>query len=219
MIIQISKKWLILSGIMVLGIIFYACVKDGKIESQYYTFNKKGELIRPSNYRTWIFAGTGCTPKSHDSAAIFPDFQNIYIDPESYTFWKENGYYRNGTIFVKELIRKGDTIAPIGRGFFQGEAYSLSATIKDSVRFPDAPGGWQYFKFTDYKSGVLTASSPMLGGKCISCHSNAQAGYGPFTEFYLPLRDAKGYGKDNPENSDKRKGLMPEMPMHMQEKE
>ncbi|WP_048506802.1 cytochrome P460 family protein [Chryseobacterium angstadtii] len=184
-----------------------------------YTFDEKGELIRPTNYRTWVFAGTGTTPKAHDSTAIFPDFQNIYIDPESYEYWKENGYFREGTIFVKELIRKGDTISPIGKGFYQGEAYSLSATIKDTVRFPNSPGGWEYFKYTDYEKGILTESSPALGGSCISCHSNAKAGYGPFHELYMVLRDAKKAGKNNPENLNTRGGLKPEMPSHMREKE
>lgn len=189
-----------------------------KQQQDYYVFNEQGELLRPQNYRTWIFVGTGATPKSHDSTAAFPDFQNIYIDPESYEFWKENGYYREGTIMVKELIRKGDTIAPIGRGFFQGEAYSLSATIKDTARFKDMPGGWQYFKYADYEKGLLTESSPMLGTKCTGCHSRSQAGLGPFTEYYLVLRDAKSIGKENPENLATRKGLTPKMPEHMREK-
>lgn len=185
----------------------YACNKGDAKEKSYYTFNEKNELVRPKDYRTWVFAGTGTTPKSHDRAALFPDFQNIYIDPESYRFWKENGYYRDGTIFVKELIRKGDTISPIGKGFFQGDAYSVSATIKDSIRFPDAPGGWQYFEY-DTDNGLLAEASPAVGGSCISCHSKAAAGYGAFTELYLPMRDAKGFGKGNPENLNTRKGII-----------
>lgn len=211
------KKLIVSSTIGLSLAALMAC--GGKTGKTYYAFNEAGELIRPTGYRTWVFAGTGTTPESQDSTAIFPDFQNIYIDPESYAFWKENGYYREGTIMVKELIRKGDTVSPIGRGFWQGEAYSLSATVKDTIRFPDAPGGWQYFKYTDYEKGLLTDASPMLGGKCISCHSNTKAGYGPFIELYMPMRDARGYGKDDPENGGRRKGLTPKMPVHMQEKE
>lgn len=195
---------------MILAVILassYACNKAVNKGKYYYTFNEKEELVRPTDYRTWVFAGTGATPKAYDSAAIFPDFQNIYIDPESYRFWKENGYYRDGTIFVKELIRKGDTISPIGKGFFQGDAYSLSATIKDSVRFPKAPGGWQYFDY-DSDNGILPETAPVAGSSCISCHSKSAAGYGVFTEFYLPMRDAKGFGKGNPENVSTRKGFI-----------
>ncbi|MBL7711931.1 MAG: cytochrome P460 family protein [Chitinophagaceae bacterium] len=186
-----------------------ACNGDTGTEHACYAFNKQGALIRPTDYRSWVFAGTGTTPLSHDSTVLFPDFQNIYIDPESYRFWKENGYYREGTILVKELIRKGDTIAPIGKGYWQGEAYSLSATIKDTAHFPHAPGGWEYFKFTDEAQGVLAETSAALGAACISCHRAAKAGFGPFTELYMPLRDARGFGKGNPENSSRRKGLRP----------
>lgn len=200
-----TKKRTALSVIGLCFMTLLSCAdKSGKT---YYSFNENNELLRPKDYRTWVFAGTGTTPKSTDSAAFFPDFQNIYIDPESYAFWKKNAYYREGTIFVKELIRKGDTISPIGKGFFQGDAYSLSATIKDSVRFPEAPGGWEYFKYTNYDKGTLTESSLQLGGACISCHSNTKAGYGPFTEFYMPMREAKGFGDNSPENLNTRKGL------------
>lgn len=216
---KFRKQTIVFLSVVALLSGFYACTESGATGKSYYSFNEKGELNRPMDYRTWVFAGSGTTPKSHDSTAFFPDFQNIYIDPESYQFWKENGYFREGTILVKELIRKGDTISPIGRGFYQGEAYSLSATIKDTARFPDAPGGWQYFKYTDYEKGILTETSPMLGAKCISCHSNAKAGYGPFVELYTVMHDAKGFGKDNPENGNTRPGLMPKMPVHMQEKE
>lgn len=201
---KINKKMLPVLTLAGMLVGLAACYKVDTEEKRYYNFNEKNELLRPTDYRTWVFAGTGTTPKSYDHAAIFPDFQNIYIDPESYRFWKENGYYRNGTIFVKELIHQGDSISPIGKGFFQGEAYSVAAAIKDSIRFPDVPGGWQYFDYFS-KDGVLLGTSPALGGACISCHAKAAAGYGAFTEFYLPLRDAKGFGKGNPENLDTRK--------------
>lgn len=198
-------------------LITLSCNQQSQDTKEYFTFNKDGELLRPQNYRTWVFAGTGTTPLALDSLAAFPDFQNIYIDPVSYNFWKENGYYREGTMFVKELIRKGETTSPIGNGFFQGEAYSLSATIKDTLRFPNAPDGWEYFKYTDYEKGLLTDVSKPLGGSCISCHHQTKAGYGPFTEFYLPLRDAKNYGIDNPENLNTRKGLSAKMSESMRE--
>jgi hypothetical protein len=194
-----------LSASVLMVLIFAkACRQE---EKEYYQFTENGELIRPADYRTWVFVGSAATPKALDSTVVFPDFQNVYMDPEGYQFWKENGYYKEGTIFVKELLRKGDTISPIGRGFYQGAHYSLSATIKDTLRFPDVKGGWQYFKFTNYKQQLLNGTSPALGGKCISCHKASKLGYGPFTEYYPILLDAKNYGKDNPENRATRAGL------------
>lgn len=207
-------------AILVLGAVSAVTSTQAKEQkSGYYKFNQKGELVRPDDYRSWVFAGTGTTPKALDPNVLFPDFQNVYIDPVGYRFWKQNGYFRDGTIFVKELIRKGETNSPVGTGFFQGEAYSLSITVKDSKRYPDAPGGWQYFKFADYEKGVLTKTSAALGGGCIACHASAKAGHGPFVELYMPMRDAKGFGKGSPENLDTRPGLMPKMPEHLRAKE
>ena len=196
-----------------------AATQSKGTESAYFKFNEKGELLRPENYRSWVFAGTGTTPKSQDPNVLFPDFQNVYIDPDGFKFWQEKGYFKDGTILVKELIRQGETDSPVGKGFFQGEAYSFSATVKDSKRFPDAPGNWQYFKLADYEKGVLTKTSAALGGGCIACHAKAKAGNGPFVELYMPMRDAKGFGKGAPENLDTRGGLQPKMPAHLRAKE
>lgn len=101
----------------------------------------------------------------------------------------------------------------------QGSPYALSTTIKDTVRFPEAPGGRQYFNFTDYEKGLLKETSPALGGNSISCHHQVKAGYGPFTELYMILRESKLSGKENPENSNIRKGLIHNTPHILREKE
>lgn len=51
-----------------------------------YEINEKGELLRPKDYRTWFYAGTVTPQKSINQNQLFPDFQNIYIDPISYEF-------------------------------------------------------------------------------------------------------------------------------------
>ena len=183
---------------------------DKGTEISYYTFNEKGDLQRPLDYRTWIFAGTATTPISINPNQLFPDFQNVYIDPVSYEFWKNNGYFREGTIMIKELLHATDqTSLPIGTGFVQGNAYDIAVTIKDTVRFPNVPGGWEYFHFGEDENGDYDDFASNIGKKdgCIACHSQAKAGYGPFPELYAPLRDAKGIGKNNPENLKNRKTL------------
>lgn len=184
-------------------------IDKGK-EVDYYTFNSNGELERPLDYRTWIFAGTATTPSSINPNQLFPDFQNIYIDPVSYEFWKNNGYFREGTVMVKELLHATDQkTLPIGTGFVQGNSYDIAVTIKDTVRFPDVPGGWEYFHFGEDENGNYADFSKKIGKSdgCIACHSQAKAGYGPFPELYAPLRDAKGFGKGNPENLKNKKDL------------
>jgi len=188
------------------------CAQSEKkvIEKSYAMYNEKGELLRPKDYRSWVFAGSATTPKFLDSTALFPDFQNVYIDPVSFEFWKENGYFREGTVMVKELLWATDKrILPIGQGFVQGDAYDVAVTIKETIKYPNVPGGWEYFHFGQNEVGDYPEASGVVGLSlgCVACHSSSEAGYGPFPELYAPLRDAKGFGKGSPENLKNRNSL------------
>jgi len=57
--------------------------------SEFYNFND-GQLERPTGYREWIYVGTPLTPDDmNDGKAAFPEFHNVYIDPESWAHWKK----------------------------------------------------------------------------------------------------------------------------------
>ena len=48
-------------------------------------YDDQGRLIRPTGYREWIYVGTPLTPNElNPPEAPFPEFHNVYIDPESY---------------------------------------------------------------------------------------------------------------------------------------
>jgi len=111
---------------------------------EFYTI-ENGELQRPVGYREWIYVGTPLTPNDmNDGHAAFPEFHNVYIDPQSWAHWKETGEFREGTILIKELVTVGSKAAVSGNGYFQGEFIGLEATIKSSEHFPDEPGNWVY---------------------------------------------------------------------------
>lgn len=177
-------------------------------DDQYAVFNDEGQLLRPENYRSWVFAGSVTTPKSFDENVLFPDFQVIYIDPVSYKYWKKNGEFRDGTILVKEILNQSDvTTSPVGKGFFMGDYRSLSATVKDSKRYPNTHGSWNYFNWTDRSSRTLKDTAAPLGERCALCHINNAPEGGPFYNYFSVLRDSKGVGDTPPENMNTRKGL------------
>lgn len=185
-----------------------ACNSEQANQMQrYYQFDNSGNLIRPTNYREWVFAGSAATPLSHDAHALFPDLQFTYIDPVSYKFWQENGYFRDGTIIVKEIAYVGDTQSSVGKGFYTGQYRSLSASVKDSSKFPNTKDNWNYFNWTNREDKKLNNTAIPLGAQCSGCHqANAPDG----TVFYnllSVLRDSKGVGKNAPENKDTRIGL------------
>ncbi|MEH6580127.1 MAG: cytochrome P460 family protein [Amphritea sp.] len=174
--------------------------------NKYVSFDSKGNLLRPKNYREWIFAGTGTTPKSVHADVLFPDFQNVYIDPVSYQYWKQHGEFPEGTILVKELIHKGLTDSPVGKGFWQGEYHSLSAAVKSKAKFPNTFKNWNYFNWTNKVEGVLNETAAPLGERCSSCHIENAAEGTVFYNYFAVLRDSKGTG-EAPENANTRKGL------------
>jgi len=69
-----------------------------------------GELQRPTGYREWVYVGAPVTPNDMNKGkAAFPEHHNVYIDPESWSHWKETGKFRDGTILVKELVSNGSS--------------------------------------------------------------------------------------------------------------
>jgi hypothetical protein len=182
--------------------------KDMKANMQksYYKLNEKGELIRPTDYRTWVYIGTPVTPNDLNGGhAAFPEMHNVYIDPESYRVYKETGKFRDGTIIVKELVSVGATQAVSGKGYFEGEFLGLEASVKSKKDFPKEPGNWAIFTFSDMKTGILKDSAPVMpADKCVSCHQTSADDDFVFTQYYPILRAAKGFGMKNPENTAKR---------------
>lgn len=55
-----------------------------------------GNLLRPEGYRdSWVFVGTPLTLNDmNDGNAPFPEFHNVYIDPDSYSHFKKPGQFR-----------------------------------------------------------------------------------------------------------------------------
>ena len=165
---------------------------------EYFTIND-GQLERPAGFREWIYVGAPVTPNDmNDGKAPFPEFHNVYIDPESWKHWKDTGKFREGTILIKELISVGSKAAPSGNGYFMGEFIGLEATIKSKRNFPNEPGNWAYFSFStaDHKSLAKT-SKAMPSAACNSCHAASAGDDFVFTQFYPVLRA----GKANPEKA------------------
>jgi hypothetical protein len=157
-------------------------------------FNAQGELIRPADYREWVFVGAPVTPNAlNNGKAAFPEFHNVYIDPASYHQYQKTGTFREGTMLVKELVSVGATKAVSGNGYFEGEFLGLAASVKDSKRFAKEPGGWAFFSFTGEEGKPLKETAKALPtSSCNDCHkANAQEDW-VFTQYYPVLRAARG---------------------------
>jgi len=166
-------------------------------EKGYAKFDNKGELVRPSGYREWIYIGAPLTPNDmNDGKAAFPEFHNVYIDPTSWDHWKKTGEFRNGTVIVKELVSVGGKASSSGKGYFMGDYIGLEAVVKDKKRFQASDKYWGFFRFTtdDHKT-LLKTSKVNKSASCASCHgANAQQDM-IFLQHYPVLRAAKAKGE------------------------
>ena len=179
-----------------LGLFLSAAAMSATAE-EFFTIDN-GELQRPTGYREWVYVGTPVTPNDmNDGKAAFPEHHNVYIDPESWAHWKETGEFRENTILIKELVSVGTKAAVSGNGYFQGDFIGLEATIKSKQHFPDEPGNWAYYSFSnpDLKT-LATEAKPFPAASCNGCHAGAAADDWVFTQYYPVLRSGKGTGDD-----------------------
>jgi hypothetical protein len=154
-------------------------------------YNNDGELIQPKKYREWIFIGTPLTPHDmNNGKAAFPEFHNVYIDPESWEHYKINGEFRDGTVIIKELVSVGTKQSTSGKGYFMGEYLGLEAAIKDSNHNKDEPGNWAYYSFTNHDGGEYKPTAKAQPTQnCNVCHQTAQQDW-VYIQHYPVLRAA-----------------------------
>jgi hypothetical protein len=185
-----------------------------------FSIDDEGQLARPQNYRSWIYVGTPVTPNElNNGKAAFPEFHNVYIDPASYEHWKQTGTWRDGTILIKELVSVGKKKAVSGKGYFMGDFIGLEATIKSKQHFPDEPGNWAYFSFTNPEgSNLKDQVKPFETASCNTCHEQSATDDFVFTQYYPVLRAAKGFGMGNPEAEAARGPAGEDQPMKAPEK-
>jgi cytochrome c553 len=157
-------------------------------------FTADGELIPFSAdvYREWVFVGTPITPNDlNDGEAAFPEFHNVYMNPSAWRELKKSGRYPEGTVMVKELVSVGAKRATSGNGYFEGEFTGLEMSVKDSKRFPAEAKGWGYFSF-GHKYPLKNQAPPNMFTSCAQCHAANAASDMVFSQYYPPLRAAKG---------------------------
>ena len=148
-------------------------------------FNDKGELLRPPDYREWVFlaSGLGMTygPNQPQPGQAAP-FDNVFVNPEAYRSFMKSGRWPDGTMFMLE-IRSADENVSINRnGRTQGALRAVEAAVKDTTRYPD--GGWAYFSF-DGPDGLKASTAPFpRTANCYACHRKNAAVEWTFTQFY-----------------------------------
>ncbi len=182
------------SLLLIVGLLLLASVCS-ETDAAGPEFTADGQLVRPENWREWVFIGAPVTPNDkNDGKAAFPEFHNTYIDPESYAVFRRTGEFPDGTMIAKELVSVGATQAVSGQGYFQGDFQGLEVSVKDRRRFVEEPGGWAYFSFGHQKTYAETAKI-FPTASCNACHEASAATDFVFTQYYPVLRAAQDDAK------------------------
>ena len=183
-----TKKSLLLVGFLFVAMAAFnqsaAPAKDAP------TYNDKGQLNLPENYREWVYLSTGLdmsyTPGANPDHHMF---DNVFVNPASYKKFQETGTWPDKTMLVLE-VRGAESKGSINqRGNFQnGDVMGVEVHIKDEAKFP---GKWAFFSFDNAKVGNLFPA----GAACYTCHQAHGAVDTTFVQFYptlLPVAKGKG---------------------------
>lgn len=145
----------------------------------------KDRMLRPANYREWVWLSSGLgmsyRPSSAGSTDENSSFDNVFVSPRAYRSFVETGKWPDKTVLVLEA-RSAISRGSINQsGHFQGELMDMEVHVKDEGRFP---GKWAFFAF-----GNSAESSTMIPNTaaCYSCHAQHAAVDTTFVQFYPTL--------------------------------
>jgi hypothetical protein len=149
-------------------------------------FTPDNELIRPANYREWIFLSSGLSMSYgiQPHMADKPEFDNVFVEPSAYKAFLATGKWPDKTMFILE-IRFAETHGSINKsGYFQRDIVAIEAEVKDESRFKEK---WAYVDFSP--AGKLhDTAKPFAGDSaCNVCHAKNAAVENTFVQFYPTL--------------------------------
>jgi hypothetical protein len=153
-------------------------------------------LVRPPNYREWVFVGSGLGLTYDQGANSNTTFTNVFVNPAAYRGFMNTGRWPDKSVFVLEFRASATEAPPNTGGRFQTRLVGLEAEVKDA-RFPD---GWAFYNFRlKPESAAMADSVAPLAGKdvasCVECHTKNTAVERTFVQFYptlLEVARAKG---------------------------
>jgi hypothetical protein len=187
------------AAVLVAGAVSTGTAQQAASDGPRYT--TAGELIRPADYREWVYLSTGL---NMTYAANAPDparnqpFNNVFVNRESYKRFLESGRWPDRTIFILEVRRSEQHVRPNAYGYTQAAITLMEAAVKDGTK-NGAQQPWAYYSFDN--TGALRGSATPLPERagCQACHSANTAVEQTFVQFYPTLFEvAKAKGTVKP---------------------
>ncbi len=150
-------------------------------------YRKDNQLLRPDDYRNWIYLSSGLNmnyspmPGGHDM------FTNVFVPQYSYQEFLKSGKWPDKTMFVVEERGATSKGSINKQGHFQTDLMGIGVEVKDAK----SPDKWAYFAFGE--SDKSAAANPKAA--CWQCHEDHAAVEHSFVQFYPTLKPiAKKFG-------------------------
>jgi hypothetical protein len=155
-------------------------------------YDAKGDLLRPADYREWMFLSAGYGMNYSPAPGSHEMFTNVFVQRWAYDEFAKSGKWPEQTMFVideRDAASKGSINKT---GHFQTDLMGLAVEVKDSGKNPDK---WTYYAFD---ADGKTAGAMPHGNGCWSCHDAHAAVEHTFVQFYPTLKVmAKKFGTYN----------------------
>jgi hypothetical protein len=181
-----KRVLLVVSTIVMFLILLLAAASEGGSGKPQYTADN--HLVRPENYREWIYLSSGLGMNYSPVSSDHVMFTNVFVPQWAYADFVKSGKWPDKTMFVVEE-RGSETRGSINQtGHFQSDWMGMGVEVKDQSRFSDK---WAYFNFDE----SLKSAQANPKAACWQCHEDHAAVEHTFVQFYPTLKPvAKKFG-------------------------
>ena len=167
-----------------------AAAPDAKSPKPQY--DEKGQLVRPADYREWMFLSAGFGMNYSPAPGSHEMFTNVFVQRWAYNEFVKSGKWPEQSMFVIDERDAASRSSINQKGHYQTDLMGMPVEVKDSARNPDK---WAYYAFGE---DGQTAEAMPHGNPCWSCHDAHAAVEHTFVQFYPTLKPiAKKFGVYN----------------------
>jgi hypothetical protein len=176
--------------ILLASLALLAAAPDAKSPKPQY--DAKGELLRPTDYREWMFLSAGFGMNYSPDPGGHEMFTNVFVQRWAYDEFAAAGKWPEQTMFVIDERDAASRSSINQKGHYQTDLMGLAVEVKDSAKNSDK---WAYYAFS---ADGATAGAMPHGNGCWSCHEAHAAVEHTFVQFYPTLKViAKKYSTYN----------------------
>jgi len=155
-------------------------------------YDEKGHLMRPADYREWMFLSAGYGMNYSPGPGSHEMFTNVFVQRWAYDEFVNTGKWPEQSMFVIDERDAGSRSSINQKGHYQTDLMGLAVEVKDSAKNPDK---WAYYAFN---ADGQTAEAMPKGNGCFACHDAHAAVEHTFVQFYPTVKPiAKKFGVYN----------------------